>query len=66
MKSAYRFLMQVCYVLGILSVIGALLIRQVPNLRIILGYGPNGVSAFAGTLFLGSLASFAMLRLESK
>ena len=66
MKSVYRIVMQLCYVLGFLSVIGGLLLRHVPGLSKAAGYGPTGVFAFAGTLFLASLASFAMLRLESR
>jgi len=66
MKSVYRILMQACYVLGFFSVIMGILLRHVQHIYILSDYGPPGVFAFAGVLFLASLASFAMLRLEPK
>jgi hypothetical protein len=66
MKSVYRILMRACYVLGFISVIMGILLRHVRSIYDISGYGPHGVFTFAGVLFLGSLASFAMLRLEPK
>ena len=66
MKSVYRFLMQACYVLGFFTLIMGILLRHIPRLYAMLQYGPTGVFNVAGVLFLGSLASFAMLRLEAK
>jgi len=66
MKSAYRILMQVCYWLGFLSIIGGLLLRLIPALREATGLWPASAFVFASSLFLCSLTCFAMLKLESK
>jgi hypothetical protein len=62
MARIYRSLMEVCWALGFLSVIFALVLKYDPVLAVRFNLAPRGTLVFAGVLFLAAIATRAVGR----
>ena len=65
MKKVYRIVMAASYLLGVLSLLLAILLRFWAGWLIGFAHSPRGALLFAGTLFLCALASAAMAQPEA-
>jgi hypothetical protein len=57
MSKVYRTVAEVCWALGLISVVFSVLLRLVPALQAKVGAGPRGGLILAAVLFLCVLAS---------
>ena len=57
MSKVYGSLLEVCWGLGLICLVGSLLLRVLPVLVLKLGVSPRGGLILAGVLFLCALAS---------
>jgi hypothetical protein len=62
MTRLYRSLMEVCWALGMVTLILGVIVKFSPDLMHRLGTEPRGVLIFSGVLFLGAIATRAVGR----
>jgi hypothetical protein len=57
MSKVYRNVLQLCWALGLISVVGCIVLKLLPNLQDKVGVTPHGGMILAAALFLGVLAT---------
>jgi hypothetical protein len=57
MSKVYRSVLEVCWGLGLICTVAAIVVRLLPILQLKLGFSPRGCLMLAAVLFLGVLAT---------
>jgi len=65
MVRLYRSIVQICWILGVVSMVAGVVLKVVPTLGERLGTSPRGGLILAGVLFLCALATGEVQRTSS-